>query len=173
MKSARPPQARRQSSIVGGSEHGAGDVFALEAARRELTVGRSSEVLVAQRHGACLVNAGEEFGRVGEEPVEQTGSGAEQGGKASMVISWCLWERHRAFHIHWYTIESTDAYRIAAILACMPDVELLAADRRLYAGHIAQVRRVLPPASLTEVVHEKLEATPGIEPGYTVLQTVA
>jgi hypothetical protein len=26
---------------------------------------------------------------------------------------------------------------------------------------------------LTEVLHEKLEATPGIEPGYTVLQTVA
>jgi hypothetical protein len=26
---------------------------------------------------------------------------------------------------------------------------------------------------LTEVLHEQLEATPGIEPGYTVLQTVA
>jgi hypothetical protein len=55
----------------------------------------------------------------------------------------------------------------------MPDVELLAADRRLYAGHIARCGACCRRASLTEVLHEKLEATPGIEPGYTVLQTVA
>src|SRR5205807_10462385 len=59
-------------------EHGAGDVRTLEPARGELAVRQLRQRVVAQRHGARLLDAGQEGRAVLEEAAEQARGGLQQ-----------------------------------------------------------------------------------------------
>jgi hypothetical protein len=82
--------------------------------------------------------------------------------------------------ILWYTSGITDICRIAAILCCMAQIQSKLGFCSCHGSHLTSMaaRNVgdtgaLATKSPGACGSEEMEATPGIEPGYTVLQTVA
>jgi hypothetical protein len=78
--------------------------------------------------------------------------------------------------ISWYSKGIVYIYRIAAILRCMAQIWLIFANRARGAaqrGSGANAMLAATGAIVRRRNCRELEATPGIEPGYTVLQTVA
>src|SRR5262252_5504057 len=74
-------EPRHHPSAVERGEHGARNVCALKTARGEFAVRQAREILVGERHGPRLLDAGQERGEAGEGPDEQAGNGSDQGGQ--------------------------------------------------------------------------------------------
>src|SRR5499427_10248912 len=74
-------EPRHHPTAVERGEHGARNVCALKTAGGELAIRQAREILVGERHGARLLDAGQERGEAGEGPHEQAGNGGDQGGQ--------------------------------------------------------------------------------------------
>src|SRR5262252_5954465 len=74
-------EPRHHPSAVERGEHGARNVCALKTARGEFAVRQAREILVGERHGPRLLDAGQERGEAGEGPHEEAGNGGDQGGE--------------------------------------------------------------------------------------------
>src|SRR5262249_56944891 len=77
---------RHHASAVERGEHGARNVCALKTAGGEFAIRQAREILVGERHGARLLDAGQERGEAGEGPHEQAETVAIKADSASMVM---------------------------------------------------------------------------------------
>jgi hypothetical protein len=72
---------RHHPSAVERGEHGARNVCALKTARGEFVIRQAREILVGERHGSRLLDAGQERGEAGRQETV-----AIKADSASMVM---------------------------------------------------------------------------------------
>src|SRR5262245_315926 len=182
----RAPSA---SAVVLAVDDDARNVLALDAAGVELDVGQVGQDVVAVCHGARQPDAGKEICRRPEETAQPSSPLAliGQNNSAHRYPLFCCF----VLNIGWYTNLSTVAYRTAAMIMLHSSIYNVLRFMDQVNGDSADCRAVSrPPLPRSGACRDyspqasrsagggggsgwELEATAGIEPAYTVLQTVA